>query len=216
MKALMFDMDGTILDSLRGWFYSYKELIKELNLEESPELVTKLKGNRLYDRGRILIEEYNLDYTADEMYKKLLEYIAIGYRKEYLPKENVEEALKYLKGKGYKISLNTASGYERVKDCFERIDFFKYFDFIQTVNQCGFKKEDVKYFEYAIEKHGENAEDIFFFDDIGEPLRTGQKAGVKTVLVYDEFSNGYIFDEVDEFDHKIETISVENMKKLGL
>ncbi|EGL35639.1 hypothetical protein HMPREF9126_1188 [Parvimonas sp. oral taxon 110 str. F0139] len=44
MKCVMFDMDGTLIDSIGGWFGSCKYFLKEMNLEETDELKELFKG----------------------------------------------------------------------------------------------------------------------------------------------------------------------------
>ena len=48
------------------------------------------------------------------------------------------------------------------------------------------------------------------------PLKTARKRGIKTVLVYDPLTNGGYFDTTTDFDYKMDTVSVENLKKIGL
>ena len=43
-----------------------------------------------------------------------------------------------------------------------------------------------------------------------------KKMEIKTVLVYEPLTNGEYFDTTTDFDYKMDTISVENLKKIGL
>ena len=48
------------------------------------------------------------------------------------------------------------------------------------------------------------------------PLKTARKRGIKTVLVYEPLTNGEYFETTTDFDYKMDTISVENLKRIGL
>ena len=216
MKAIMFDMDGTLIDSIGGWFGSYKNFLKERNLKETEELREMFKGKKLFVRGIVIKEYFNLDMNANEIYAYNLKYVKDGYDTMFEAKENVIDALNYLKYRGYKISLNTATNIGLCKNCLVRTGLMPYFDYIQTSDGCGFLKDDVRYYEWAVKNHNEKIDDIIFFDDTLPPLETAKKVGLNTVLVYDKHTNGDCFYNIDSFDHKMETISVENLKKIGL
>ena len=67
-----------------------------------------------------------------------------------------------------------------------------------------------------MKKHNEDVDDIIFFDDTEAPLKTARKRGIKTVLVYEPLTNGEYFETTTDFDYKMDTISVENLKRIGL
>lgn len=212
----MFDMDGTLIDSIGGWFGSYRNFLKERNLEETDEFKALLKGKKLFARGVVIKEYFNLDMSANEIYARNLTFVKDGYDNIFEPKENVIEALEYLKNKGYKISLNTATNIGLCKNCLIKADIYKYFDYIQTSDDCGYLKDDIRYYEWAVKKHNEDPSDIIFFDDTFDPLETAQKFGLKTVLVYDVHTSGEDFEKRNDFDYKVKTISVETLKNIGL
>lgn len=214
-KKIMFDMDGTLIDSLWGWKIGHKKFIEDNNLIEDEKFLEKIKDKTLYERGQIVIEHFKIEKSVEEMYISNLENMKNFYDKEFQLKENIRQSLDYLKEKGYKMSLNTATREEVCMGLLERLDLLKYFEYIQTPKNCGFPKNDEKFYEIAVEKHNTNAENIYFFDDSATPLRTAKKLGINTVLVYDEISNGKHYNKSSEFDYKIKTISVENLKKIG-
>jgi len=209
-------MEETLIASIGGWFGSYKKFLDVIGLVETDELGDRFSDKKLFARGIEIKNYFNLDISANEIYAKNLQVVKEGYDNIFDVKENVIEALEYLKSKGYKISLNTATNLGLCLNCLKRLDIFKYFDYIQTCDDCGFLKTDVRYYDWAIKKHGEDAKDILFFDDTFEPLETAKKVGVNTVLVYDKITSAKYFDNRDDFDYKVKTISVETLKSMGL
>lgn len=216
MKKIMFDMDGTLIDSLWGWKIGHKPFMEENNLKEDKEFLEKIDGKTLYERGKIMIDHFGLDMEVQDMYKNNLENMKKFYDNNFELKENIRQSLDYLKNKGYSMSLNTATDEAVCKGLLERLDLLKYFDYIQTPKNCGYPKNNEKFYEIAVEKHGVDADNILFFDDSAIPLRTAQDVGIKTVLVYDEISNGKNFEKNEEFDFKMNMISIDNLEKIGL
>lgn len=214
-KKIMFDMDGTLINSLWGWKIGHKKFIEDNDLKEDEIFLSKIEGKTLYERGKIVIEYFKIDMNEKEMYEYNLKNMKKFYDEDFELKENIRDSLEYLKEKGYKISLNTATSEDVCRGLLERLDLLKYFDYIQTPKNCGYPKNDERFYQIAVEKHNIDSKNIYFFDDSATPLRTAQKLGIKTVLVYDEISNGIHFKNNNEFDFKIKTISVENLKKIG-
>lgn len=216
MKAIMFDMDGTLLDSIEGWINSYKKFLLEENLTENLELKQLLDKKRLLKKCQIIKEYFKLDMTQMEIYNRCLVYVKNDYDTKVKPKKDVIQALEYLKNKGYKISLNTATKMPLCENCLKKWDMIKYFDYIQTCKECNFLKDDERFYEIAIERHHEKPEDIIFFDDNFDPLETAKKLKIKTVLVYDKDTSSDDFENRNDFDFKVKNISVETLKKIGL
>lgn len=216
MKAIMFDMDGTLLDSIEGWINSYKKFLLEENLTENLELQQLLDKKRLLKKCQIIKEYFKLDMTQMEIYNRCLVYVKNDYDTKVKPKKDVIQALEYLKNKGYKISLNTATKMPLCENCLKKWDMIKYFDYIQTCKECNFLKDDKRFYEIAIERHHEKPEDIIFFDDNFDPLETAKKLKIKTVLVYDKDTSSDDFENRNDFDFKVKNISVETLKKIGL
>lgn len=218
MKALIFDMDGTLVDSEKvhrkafllgldrlGVDYDYDKVYKALVASEGiPDdvFVRKLK------------EEFGFDFDP-------LEFIALK-REIYqsLVGSDVEafsgavDLVKSLKGK-YKLALATSSSEEDLEKVLKKIGLFDTFD----LKVSGAKLENPKpapdIFLITAEKLGVNIKDCMVFEDSANGLKAAERSGAK-VLAYDYKKDGsdYLknYYTIDDY-RKIDSKKLENIFK---
>ena len=108
-KLLIFDMDGTLLDSMKLWKYlgriylQSKGKLAQDNLEEVIDIMT------LNESASYLKSTYNLNESLDIIENQILDMIEDKYLNEIPLKEGVKEYLIQLKKMGYKMCILTTS-----------------------------------------------------------------------------------------------------------
>ena len=142
-KAIIFDLDGTLLDTSEGVKKAILFVIKKMRLglltdEEMQEFI----GPPIYES---LKKKYDLDETetieATELfrcvYKEKYLYEAVTYA-------GIEDVLIYLKQRGYLLGVATNKRYDYVSPLLEKFDLLKYFDCVQGTDfENTLKKPDV-------------------------------------------------------------------------
>lgn len=186
MKAAIFDLDGTLLDSMWLWEELATNYLVSLgvklpdNLRESLKKLSLLEGC-YYIKSSILVEK-----SAEDMNEDMENILEDYYTNKFELKPNVIDTLDLLRKRNIKMCLATATDDKLVLKAFERLRIGGYFEFIQTSNTVRIGKKDPRFFELAIERLGYNPKDIWVFEDALHCIVSAKKCGLNVVGVYDE------------------------------
>lgn len=201
MKYAIFDLDGTLLDSMWVWENIDIEFLAKYNLAPSPQMREKVKVLSVRQATELFIEEFGLPQSAEFL---MLEISGLGeekYRKEVQLKPFVLEALIRLKEQEVRMCIATASSKNNVLAALKRLDLLKFFEFIITADDVKTGKDDPEIYNLCAGKFGAPASEIVVFEDSLHAIQTAKKAGFKVVGVYDKSSeqNIDIIKEISDF-----------------
>lgn len=120
IKAIIFDMDGVLIDSERISFQSFQEVLKEYNYTIDEAKYLKFIGRNVKGIREIFEKEYGTDFPFDEVYAKKSKLATeITNRNGVIIKPGVHELLDYLRDNGYKIAVATSTRKERALELLE-------------------------------------------------------------------------------------------------
>ncbi len=124
MKKLVFDFDGTLVDSMRQWAGKMINVLKA-NSIDYPEDIIKII-TPLGDRGtaRYFIENLKLEMTEDEIISQMDEFAIKEYTYNIPAKEAVVSTLFELKKQGYSLNILTASPHRMLDVCLKRLEIY--------------------------------------------------------------------------------------------
>lgn len=138
-KLIIFDFDGTIVDSSPGIYNTANWSVKQLGIEEETriEQLNKFIGPPLKDCFKITFDlEDSLLEDACDIYRK--RYFEKGqYEVEVF--DGIENVLKKIKEKGYILAIATMKYKEIVLSMLEHLNLVQYFDYIDGTNIEGTK-----------------------------------------------------------------------------
>jgi len=186
LKAFIFDMDGTILNSMACWYSIGNRILKMNGLDEElpPSSLERLT---LY-QGMVMIKEvYKIEKSVEELEREVYEYIYGQYRNYFTLKEGTIELFDYIKENGGRIGLATATDMKYVKGFLEnQKGIEKYFDFIETVKNEGPTKNEPEFFLKAVKNFVERPEKVFMFEDAPHAMEAAKKAGMIVVGIIED------------------------------
>ena len=184
-KAVIFDRDGTLVDSLGRWLDIDKRFFKLHHRDMPIDYSQRISHMSFRERAVFTKEEYHIQETPEEIASLWLTWAKEAYEKDILAKPNTKEFLKCLKEKGYPLSLATTNKRELYRPCLIRNQREQFFDFARNVNEINSTKSEPKIYLRLAEKRHAKPEETIVFEDILPAIVTAKKAGFTVVGVYD-------------------------------
>lgn len=188
IKGVIFDVDGTLLDSMEIWEDVGARYLRRIGLKPEKDLGKILYPMTIDEGAKYVKERYRLSSSPDEIIQGVLDTVRDFYFYEAPVKPGVKELLLWMKKKNIPMTAATASDREHIKAAFKRLGIDGYFKCIFTCSEVGAGKHHPLIYERAAAYLGAEPGEILVFEDALYALMTAKKAGFYTVGVYDRFS----------------------------
>ena len=194
MKILgaIFDMDGTVIDSLMFWDYLWQRIgekyMSDAGFKPSDEVNKKVRTMIYVDAMTYFKEYYKIEESTEDFVAFAASGLSDFYKTVAKVKDGAHELLSYLKEQGITLCLASATAMAEIKCALEHHGLLKYFDFVLSCADIGVGKDRPDIYIKAKELMGLAEGDICVFEDSYVALETAKRAGFKTVGVYDKFS----------------------------
>ena len=178
-------MDGTLIDSIPWWDRLVPEFLKMFGVEATADLNQQMSAMSMQESAVWLKERFSLPQTAEYIVQELCRRIGKNYAEDIPLKPGVKEWLAYLKERGIRMCLATASSAELGRPALQRTGILPYFDFLVDCGMVGVGKTSPAVYELAAEKFGARVSECAVVEDAAFALKTAKEAGFFTIGVYD-------------------------------
>lgn len=189
ITGAIFDLDGTLVDSLRVWRVIWNNLGKRfLN---DPTFVADYEFEHAHHTMTFretcidIKEHFQLESPVDEIFEFFNEVITDFYCTKVEAKPGVAEWLEYLSQNGVKMCIASGSNRHWVESALKRCGFEKHFNKIFTCPEVGKNKAFPDIYEQALNYLGTPIETTWVFEDAPLALQTARNYGFKTVGISD-------------------------------
>ena len=189
-STLLFDFDGTLVDSMPAYSGAMTKLLDDLGISYGPDLISTITPLGTVGAARYYIEEMGVPMTVEEILERMMKDLLFAYLYKIPAKEGVVKALKKLKEQGKRLNILTASPHISLDPCLKRIGIFDLFDNIWSCDDFDLSKSDTTLFFKVAECLSEREENILFFDDNLGAIKTAKKAGFPVCGVEDASASG--------------------------
>lgn len=203
-KVIIFDMDGTLIDSIGIWNDIDRELIEKIgtvefdNVDLGKQRDTVLgesKSNDIYlDYAEFLGKKYKSNLSPNEIYEKRVS-IADKFRTTMEYKKDADKVLHILKDNGYILALGTTTtkrsldAYNyRNENMMKKAKIYDMFSVIYSKEDVEKKKPDPEVHYKILEKLNVKPEECLVIEDSLIGVKAAVNAGIDVIAIYDKYS----------------------------
>lgn len=207
IKGVIFDLDGTLIDSMWVWHEIDVDFLKKRGLELPDGLQKEIEGMSFTETAVYFKERFNLKESVEEI-KAEWDEMTLQYFNEHVTlKKGVKELLEYLKSKNMKIGIATSNTKERTRDILKKFDILHYFQTIRTSCEVKKGKPHPDVFLKAAEDLNIQPESCLVFEDTYAGVLAAKRAGMTVCAVADEFSLKYKSEITEIADRYLDNIN---------
>ena len=180
-KGAIFDLDGTLLDSMHIWHDVDEEFFRRRNLKVTPEYIEIIKNMHLKAAAVYTKEKYNIKEDIDEIVEEWLDLCVQGYLNDVDLKDGVYEYLKMLYDNGVKMAFATASEKQVCEGVLKKHGIFDFFSTFAYVSEINIGKTEPDIYLLAAERMGLRAQDCIVFEDAVAGIEAAHSGGMQAV-----------------------------------
>lgn len=186
MKAALFDLDGTLVDSMWVWDRLMVDFLTKYHLPELPEVMEKVTHMSLVQSSVYVKERYGLSMTPEEILAEWMDMVYHAYAEQIPLKPGAKEYLADLQNRGVHIGLVTACAPELCTACLKNNGIDNMFETITYVDDVGKGKDFPDIYIECLRRLNCEPKDAVLFEDILTGLRTAKKIGLRVVAVEED------------------------------
>ena len=208
MKAYIFDLDGTLLDSMNVWERIDAEFLSKRGLDMPPDYINAICPLSFPEAAKYTIERFGLPDRPEELLCEWNGMAEYTYGNTVPLKPYAREYLSALKKRGAKLAVATSLPAALYEPALWNHGIMDLFDTICSTDEVKFGKTRPDVFLLAAEKLGAEPETCVVFEDVLQAVISAKRAGMKVYGVYDKSSDdqwerikkaadGFIYDFKD-------------------
>lgn len=199
-KGAIFDLDGTILDSMYVWKKVDSDFFKMHGMTVPSDYLENISAMNIYDIAKYTINRFNFNYQVDELVDLWNDMAFKEYRDNVLIKPFVKEYLLKLKNEGLKLGIATALDDILFIPCLKRNGIYELFDDLRSLSNMRNGKDTPDIYLSVSDRLGVAPNECMVFEDIYKGCKSAKSASFYVVGVNDsnneaikEYCDKYIY-----------------------
>lgn len=188
IDAVIFDMDGSLVDSMWIWHEIDIEYLGRFGIELPPGLQSEIEGMSFHETAVYFKEHFSIPGSLDEIKQTWNEMAWDKYMHEVPLKPGISEFLRGCRERGIKLGIATSNSRELVENIAAVHHLKDYFTCIVTGSEVERGKPSPDIYLVAAEGLDVACDRCLVFEDILPGIRAGKAAGMRVCAVEDEYS----------------------------
>ncbi len=188
IKAVIFDLDGSMVDSMWMWRTIDIDYLGRFNIELPEDLQSCIEGMSFSETAAYFKKRFQIPDDIEKIKADWNQMAWDKYTYEVPLKEGVLDFLEYCKGKGVKMGIATSNSRKLVENIISVHRLERYFTCIMTGCDVEKGKPSPDIYLAVAKELSVEPEDCLVFEDIIPGIMAGKAAGMQVCAVYDEYS----------------------------
>lgn len=199
IKAVIFDMDGLLIDSEPLWQEAEIEIFSKFGVPLTYDMCKQTTGLRIEE----VVHHWRTHYPwyrreVKEVAEEIIQGVCGRIQASPKPMEGVAYILEFFKNRNIKMALASSSAYVLIDTVIEALGIGQYFEFVYSADEEQFGKPDPGIYRSALKKLGVRATDCLAFEDSYNGILSAKGAGIRTIAIPEPASwNQSRFDIAD-------------------
>lgn len=205
IKGVIFDLDGTLADSMWIWKQIDIEYLGARNIEMPSDLQSKIEGMSFYETAVYFKEAYKIEDSLEVIMDNWNSMAMEKYRTVVPLKEGVKDFLQLLKDRGILMGIATSNSRPLTEAVLENQGILEFFGAIVTGSEVIKGKPEPKVYLTAADKLKLDPKTCLVFEDLPFGIMAGKRAGMKTCAIDDVYSAAMWDEKVSLADYNIKS-----------
>lgn len=188
IKAVIFDMDGTLIDSMGVWAEIDRVFLKKRQIPMPDDILKNIEGMSFTETAHYFKNRFNLIENVEEITKEWIEMSKEYYRDHIPLKKGAKELVEKLFNNGFKIGLGTSCQQQLVQASLQKHGLESYFQSVRTSCEVGRGKPFPDIFLKVAEDLQVKPEECLVFEDTIAGIKAARQAGMRVIAVFDNHS----------------------------
>ena len=203
-KGAIFDMDGTLMDSMWIWRDIDIEYLGRFGIALPEDLQAKIEGLSFAETAVYFREHFGITDSLEKIQSDWNDMAIDFYRHRIGMKKGARELLTQMKERGMKIGIATSNSVELTEECLAANGVADLFDTVRTSRDTPRGKPFPDIYLSVADEWGIAPEDLIVFEDIPNGAIAGKRAGMEVIAVADDYALPRREELIRIADHFIE------------